>query len=48
LRTDTVLTLNRPEKRNALFRALGEETVQRLDELAKHGFVAHQPRPFES
>ncbi len=30
-----VLTLNRPEKRNALSRALREEIVQRLDELAK-------------
>jgi len=29
-----VLTLNRPEKRNALSRALREEIVQRLDELA--------------
>lgn len=30
-----VLTLNRPEKRNALSRALREEIVERLDELAK-------------
>jgi enoyl-CoA hydratase len=30
-----VLTLNRPEKRNALSRALREEIVARLDELAK-------------
>jgi enoyl-CoA hydratase len=30
-----MLTLNRPEKRNALSRALREEIVQRLDELAK-------------
>ena len=30
-----VLTLNRPKKRNALSRALREELVQRLDELAK-------------
>lgn len=30
-----MLTLNRPEKRNALSRALREELVQRLDELAK-------------
>ncbi len=48
MRTDTVLTLNRPEKRNALFRALGEETVQRLDEAGKRGFVAEQPGRFES
>jgi enoyl-CoA hydratase/carnithine racemase len=43
-----VLTLNRPEKRNALIRALREETVQRLDEFARRGFMAHQPRLFES
>jgi enoyl-CoA hydratase/carnithine racemase len=43
-----VLTLNRPEKRNALSRTLREEIVQRLDELAKRGFVAHHPRLFES
>ena len=30
-----VLTLNRPKKRNALSRALREELVQRLDEIAK-------------
>ena len=30
-----VLTLNRPEKRNALSRALRQEIVERLDELAK-------------
>lgn len=30
-----LLTLNRPEKRNALSRALREEIVQRLDDLAK-------------
>ena len=34
-----VLTLNRPEKRNALSRALREEIVQRLDELAKSDAV---------
>ena len=43
-----MLTLNRPEKRNALSGALREEIVQRLVELAKRGFVAHQPRPFEA
>ncbi len=34
-----VLTLNRPEKRNALSRVLREEIVQRLDELAKSEHV---------
>jgi enoyl-CoA hydratase len=34
-----VLTLNRPEKRNALSRALREEIVGRLDELAKSDAV---------
>ena len=34
-----VLTLNRPEKRNALSRALREEIVERLDELAKNDGV---------
>jgi enoyl-CoA hydratase len=34
-----VLTLNRPEKRNALSRALREEIVDRLDELAKSANV---------
>lgn len=34
-----VLTLNRPEKRNALSRALREEIVERLDELAKSDSV---------
>ena len=31
-----LLTVNRPEKRNALSRALRGELVQRLDELAKN------------
>ncbi len=35
-----VLTLNRPEKRNALSRALREEIVQRLDELTKSDGVS--------
>ena len=34
-----ILTLNRPDKRNALSRALREEIVQRLDELAKNDEV---------
>jgi enoyl-CoA hydratase len=34
-----VLTLNRPEKRNALSRALRAEIVQRLDELTKNDDV---------
>ena len=34
-----VLTLNRPEKRNALSRALRAEIVERLDELAKNDGV---------
>ncbi len=32
-----VLTLNRPEKRNALSRALRDEIVERLDDLSKNG-----------
>lgn len=34
-----VLTLNRPEKRNALSRALRQEIVERLEGLAKHDEV---------